>query len=258
MFLSILELESMQKIHHGEMRVLHVLPALVIANDEYDDYGACINEAENRALECELQCHSDNFVDVECSRDCLRTLAEEEKNCPGNENCPNGCPCPDYRCPSTSVLVLCTFDNNRPLMIDNTGAIDYSFAWDWGDATTEVRDSCSVQYEGEIWIFGGFNNLRQIARVNGCGIEQRQEQLDFDFHSGGCGISSGSIFLCFDIFDARQCHQGQIGPLGQFEPVTEQSTYQHKYTRIGASDTKLLALGSLTPGEGHYHGELLE
>ena len=69
-------------------------------------------------------------------------------------------------------------------MIDNTGAIDYSFAWDWGDATTEVRDSCSVQYEGEMWIFGGFNNLRQIARVNGChGIEQRQEQLDFDFHS---------------------------------------------------------------------------
>ena len=34
----------MQKTHHGQMRVLRVLPTLVIAND---DYGACINEAEN-------------------------------------------------------------------------------------------------------------------------------------------------------------------------------------------------------------------
>ena len=229
-----------------------IVPALALANDDYD---SCIEEAEAKALECKQLC----YTDLECASNCLRLFAEEEKKCPGNEKCPNGCPCPAYRCPSTSILVLNTFDNNRPLLIDYEGATNYAFAWDWGDVTTEVRDSCSVQYEGEMWIFGGFNNLRQIARVNGCGIEQLSEQLDFDFHSGGCGVSSGSIFLCFHLFDARQCHQtGEMGPFGEFEPIERQSSFDHKYTRLGASDTQLLALGSLTPGDGHYHGEVLE
>ena len=45
---------------------------------------------------------------------------------------------------------------------------------DQGSRVTEVRDSCSIQYEGKMWIYGGFNNMRQIAELDGCGIVQRQ------------------------------------------------------------------------------------
>ena len=50
-------------------------------------------------------------------------------NCPCNEGCPNGCPCPVYQCPSSSVLILHTYDapNTQasvPILADLNGNVD--------------------------------------------------------------------------------------------------------------------------------------
>ena len=50
-------------------------------------------------------------------------------NCPCNEGCPNGCPCPVYQCPSSSVLILHTYDapNTQasvPILADLNGNVN--------------------------------------------------------------------------------------------------------------------------------------
>ena len=60
------------------------------------------------------QCLNDCGEDSACRSACNRDYSDSINNCPCEENCPFGCPCSEYDCPSwenaSSLLVLHWYD----------------------------------------------------------------------------------------------------------------------------------------------------
>ena len=83
-------------------------------------------------------------------------------------------------------------------------------------------------------MFGGDDETTQISKINNCSLE-RIGYLDFKFELGACAaVNEESIYLCFDLDDAKQCHVG-ADPVGTFSKITE-SEFYHTATRIGANE----------------------
>ena len=40
-----------------------------------------------------------------------------------------------------------------------------------------VYESCSVNYRGRVWIFGGKYDLRKVSTVEDCGLKRKSVQL---------------------------------------------------------------------------------
>ena len=87
----------------------------------------------------------------------------------------------------------------------------------------------------------------------------RVASLDFDMTLGGCATSRGFTVLCFDRNATQKCYYTRYethyfmlvlvssqSPLGTFNEVDE-SSYEHKITRIAASSTEVMAIGSRQP-----------
>ena len=98
---------------------------------------------------------------------------------------------------------------NKPAVISDNGDVRFidTFAY---DDQTEVRAklfqieaiklkvnySCSVNFQNEMFIFGGMFIKDQISKVTGCSMT-RIGTLDFDFNGGGCAnFEDRSIILC--------------------------------------------------------------
>ena len=63
---------------------------------------------ENDVLErkCISECE---LSDDACAESCSQEYTESLKSCPCRENCPTGCPCPNYQCPTvTGASILTT------------------------------------------------------------------------------------------------------------------------------------------------------
>ena len=103
------------------------------------------------------------------------------------------------------------------------------------DSKTEAN-SCSITWENQLFIFGGFFEKRQISRLTGHKLE-RVGNLTFDHYCGACSVMADQyIFLCFG-HDFEQCMRS-TGPLKQFSEVAL-SIYQHKMIQTSCSDSKL-------------------
>ena len=63
-------------------------------------------------------------------------------------------------------------------------------------ADTEVRASCSLTVQGQMYFFGGETQKRQISMLDDCQVK-RVGDLAFDFYLGGCGYFQSKIHLCF-------------------------------------------------------------
>ena len=93
------------------------------------------------------------------------------------------------------------------------------------DYNTEVYQSCSATLNGELFVFGGatqkkqvkyihlncfYNNkLLQMSKVIGCGL-QRIGDLNYDFYYGTCATYSfptERILLCFAIDRLQTCER---------------------------------------------------
>ena len=59
-----------------------------------DAYGACIFDCDK--------------TDSSCLTDCSRQYAEQIERCPCQSSCPNGCPCPEYQCTTTTTELVTT------------------------------------------------------------------------------------------------------------------------------------------------------
>ena len=104
---------------------------------------------------------------------------------------------------------------------------------------TQVYYSCSITWRNEHFVFGGYNEKKQISQIIGCELK-RVGSLAFDHYYGACTtVSDSLIYLCFNDApdDYKKCRVA-TSPLGQFEE-TNASTNDHRYTRIAASDCKL-------------------
>ena len=103
--------------------------------------------------------------------------------------------------------------------------------FEFGDGT-EVGHSCSLQWKNEYYVFGGYNEKRQVSLVNGKRLE-RKGTLDFDFNGGGCTVLSRFIIvLCFDWHEDHVCRHSN-NPLGSFTKLPN-SNYDHRATRIAS------------------------
>ena len=67
------------------------------------DYIKCYEKLQEIRSDCMNSCSGNST----CLENCTSDFLEDIKNCPCEENCPNGCPCPSYDCDdSLAVLVL--------------------------------------------------------------------------------------------------------------------------------------------------------
>ena len=184
--------------------------------------------------------------DTFCVGMCARDYDENKAVCPCQPGCPSGCPCPEYLCPFhpplvqlKSVLILSTYKSNKAVITDGNGKEEYpvnDFMFMFG-TNTEAAYSCSVTWRGELFIFGGYAEKRQISKLNGCKLE-RVGSLTFDHYFGACAVVNNdhTIYLCFDYnnsFGYKKCRKANE-PLGVFKEISS-SNYEHIFARIAAS-----------------------
>ena len=145
---------------------------------------------------------------------------------------------------NTSILILNDqSERNIPVITDSTGKTEYAgqdFNFHSG-YRTEIKQSCSVTFRGEFYVFGGdFGKKmeKQIAKVTDCSLK-RIGNLRFDFSSGTCAVvNEESIYLCFGYKTGsggwqKQCYVG-ADPVGSFSKIN-QSQFKHGYTRIATN-----------------------
>ena len=207
------------------------------AEDFNPDADACRNESDVNLSACLTACDLD---DTSCRSACNREYTDALSQCPCQENCPHGCPCSGFECPSwqnaTSLLTLHWYDQStEPLVIQTSD--DYRRAAFDVPASAQIHYSCSLTWRNEMFIFGGEDQPRQINQIQGCGLE-RVGTLAFDHDGGGCVSSNEHIYLCFSWEgDERLCRRSN-GPLGQFEEEPARTEYSHTLTGLAASDSK--------------------
>ena len=105
---------------------------------------------------------------------------------------------------------------------------------------TQVYYSCSITWRNKHFVFGGYNEKKQISQLIGCELK-RVGSLAFDHFFGACTtVGDNLIYLCFNYAsgDYKKCRMA-TSPIGQFEEINA-STYNHHYVRIAASDCKLM------------------
>ena len=137
---------------------------------------------------------------------------------------------------NSSVLILSTYQSiNTPLIANLNGTFERNTLFKI-DENANVHDSCSLLFNGEFYVFGSWENPRQIAKVNKCSLK-RVGILSFDLNSGGCTNMLNQIFLCFDWYaDGKTCFNGS-SPLGGFKEITK-TTNEHRLTRLASSECK--------------------
>ena len=138
--------------------------------------------------------------------------------------------------PRKSVLILYKKDfSNKAVVIDENGKEEDDFSFTFGE-NTEVSFSCSITWHGELYIFGGDTETKQITKLNGCKLE-RVGRLAFHHKYGSCAVvNDQDIYLCFDRESSKTCRKASE-PMGIFEEIN-QTRYHHKSSRIGVSTGK--------------------
>ena len=173
------------------------------------DFTNCQNAADEKYALCVTNCNQD----PSCASTCNREYAQDKVKCPCEDGCAGGCPCPQYNCisvetttipttttkpkPKDSVLALFSSEPSlvSSVITNRFGAEDYSFSFSKGP-NTEVHASCSLQVKGQMMVFGGTVERRQIAAIDDCQLK-RVGDLPFDFYLGGCGYFRNKFYFCF-------------------------------------------------------------
>ena len=115
------------------------------------------------------------------------------------------------------------------------------------DNTTEAYASCSINWNNQLFIFGGNTERRQISRLTGHKLE-RVGSLDFEHRQGSCSVMANKvIYLCFGLYsdDHQRCRRS-TGPLKQFSDVPSSSMYEHIRIQTSSSDSKLTKVMIMT------------
>ena len=225
--------------------------------DQSVDKINCEDEANQNYFDCVIGCGGD----AECIGMCARDNDQNLSNCPCNELCPNGCPCPNWQCPITTTVATTTTTaaptTNITALILNTakpynsavitniyGREDRSFGFVF-EPETQVSYSCSLTFNGRAYIYGSReSDQKQISVLEKCSLK-RIGTLPFSFVYGACTSTHDSIYLCFqDHTDKKSCRKG-TDPMGPFDTI-QKSSYDHGDIRLAASGSKFQAEYSIS------------
>ena len=228
--------------------------------DQNSDYVECEDYFERIYLQCIVSCPHEDLL---CLPNCNRDYDTNVKECPCQENCPNGCPCPNYTCQGTTTptvttttsvattattttmpfvqnktaLVLNSWNGWKPAVLVNSEGKQEELGCFTFDQDSEAQYSCSLVWNNEPYIFGGRYKKRQISKVNSYKL-QVVGSLPFDLHTGACtNMADRKLFLCFDLSHKKVCHW-TTEPLGSFKTISD-TTYNHDQIRIDSSERKL-------------------
>ena len=144
-----------------------------------------------------------------------------------------------------TVLVLISMaeyflDWYPAMLISPDGEQEQLGCYEWGDST-EADESCSINWQNQLYIFGGSQLKRQISKLNGHKME-RVGSLAFDHDYGSCSVMNNQfIYLCFGKVgesDSNGC-RWSTGPLESFSE-TALSNYEHRDAKTGCADCKSL------------------
>merc|ERR1711935_785802 len=172
------------------------------------DYLVCKNNVELLYNECVFNCPPGDF---DCFGVCSRDYQAQLERCPCESGCPQGCPCPEYQCPSdestttttqmmtttTTIKMAMLFlstkkSSDTPRLIDTVGELSTSFDLN----SQNVYGSCGVIFRNRQFIFGGNLNKRQILQINDCDLVEIGS-ISFDHSRGACSSNNEVIVLCF-------------------------------------------------------------
>ena len=95
------------------------------------------------------------------------------------------------------MITLLESQDNLPVVTDASGREHKGFRFNWAD-DTEVVQSCSISWEGEMYVFGGQHQKRQISKLSGCGLIS-VGQLSFNFQFGACAKTLGHLELLLNL-----------------------------------------------------------
>lgn len=190
-------------------------------------YGQCAANCSHADLDCFIKCSDD--------------YDENIPRCPCQSKCPRGCPCPEYECDRTEVLILNTLSSvNVPILTNASGREDKNFYFSI-DEDAQLKYSCSLTWENELFVFGG-DKIRQISKVTSCHLKP-VGQLTFDHRVGDCvNVANNKVVLCFNVMnnaDHKKCRMAS-SPTGVFSMMAL-SRYDHSHIKIATNDGKQLS-----------------
>ena len=122
----------------------------------------------------------------------------------------------------TSVLVLYTRVSGTSILTD-MGEPEFG-------TETEVYQSCSINWQGDLYLIGGQRKKRQVSLVKGCQLT-RVSTLSFHLRLGACtNINNEEVVLCFGDSNEKKCWKSS-NPEGPFSSISD-SLENHWPTRI--------------------------
>lgn len=138
-----------------------------------------------------------------------------------------------------TILALSSRNGWQPAILLNTAGEQEELGCFERDDTTQAEFSCAVNWNNQMFIFGGWSRSRQISKLTGHKLEHIGD-LSFDHRAGACSVMANRfIFLCFnraDSNDWKRCRQSS-GPLEQFSEVALAS-HRHLYGLTSSSESK--------------------
>lgn len=168
----------------------------------------------------------------------------------------------------SSVLHLNSFETNpsyiRNNLLQNGGELLTSQI-EYGEGA-EVYGSCSCLIAGQMMIFGGAQQPRQVSRLNDCRLEVRDQLRIYDFAYGACHPMTAMsdewwVLLCFSFGFERDCVKYNIVTKANEGQVS--THHSHSRTRMAMFGgemigDELLATRLLVVGDygGHNKAEL--
>ena len=224
------------------------------------------------------QCISETTTGCECkdgflldSTYCVDYDECQETRCDENSDCLNTIG--SYTCRSidtglNTILVLGSetdITNGRepiwklPLLINADGTnetldcLDFNFPDEKEDV--EAKWACSVIWQDQFYLFGGFQQAGQISRLNGHNL-QRIGDLAFWHFGPACSTLGEEIFLCFGVAlnfanmeENKRCRKA-AGPLqfsdeSKFEVIS--TNEPHCFSSTPVSESKYASTKPDTP-----------
>ncbi|CAG5104514.1 Oidioi.mRNA.OKI2018_I69.chr1.g1292.t1.cds [Oikopleura dioica] len=160
------------------------------------DHRQCIKEANDHFTSCVGNCQ---YTERACYDQCYSLLVEESDKCPCNSGCPLGCPCESgYSC-QKYITAICQRQSassyvDFSYMISANGHIQenryYSSPLSTGSYQFLYNSGFAI-LNGQMFLYGGNQDPKKVARIEECAIEDTGKRLINNFY----GIEGSLVTL---------------------------------------------------------------